>query len=386
MAGLAVSLVSLLPGVRIMGLELSTVQNALLLLLALPYGIYHGVRRVNPLIVAYVLITAWSYVLSGWHPVLTALQPLKSLMLYLLPLILFELRLTPRLRRRLLWLLIVLPSLSLLLGAALALANVWSLYGDIASVPRLQGALIPPHFAMVCVAGVMAALYRGRGGEWGAVGWALWNLFLLLQTVTRGATLATMVIFAGYVLYRLRATGQVRRLASVGVLVALGLVLGGLAAPTFLQRNNDIIGFGVVSFDAVINTSGRVTAWRFFIEQASAAPVWGLGLGAGTVVNQGQVARAFRVPHNEYLRFFVDGGAVGVIVMLVAYGVFFWRVGRAQAVPWLYVSFVAGFAIYSVFDNTLSTPQFSVLFWLLLNIMLGDANGAHDAVPRVDDD
>ncbi|MCI0710622.1 MAG: O-antigen ligase family protein, partial [Chloroflexi bacterium] len=64
-----------------------------------------------------------------------------------------------------------------------------------------------------------------------------------------------------------------------------------------------------------IHTSGRLDAWERYWTDAKVNLVFGRGLGAGTVVNEG-INTAFEVPHNEYLRLIVDGGFVGLAIML----------------------------------------------------------------------
>ena len=114
-----------------------------------------------------------------------------------------------------------------------------------------------------------------------------------------------------------------------------------------------------------IYTSGRLDAWKQYWEAAKENLVWGRGLGASTVVNQG-VSTAFVVPHNEYLRLVVDSGFVGLIIMLGAYGYLLYRSYKAQHTPLdklMMMLAIGAFVVLAGFDNPLSAQAIGIPFW-----------------------
>jgi hypothetical protein len=121
-----------------------------------------------------------------------------------------------------------------------------------------------------------------------------------------------------------------------------------------------------------IYTSGRLDAWERYWTEAKDNLVFGRGLGAGTVVNEG-IDTAFEVPHNEYLRLIVDGGFVGLAIMLTAYGYLFHRAYQRQREPHAALMMLVAiglFAMLAVLDNPLVAQQISIPFWLYVAIQM----------------
>jgi hypothetical protein len=119
-----------------------------------------------------------------------------------------------------------------------------------------------------------------------------------------------------------------------------------------------------------IYTSGRLDAWKTFWNDAEENLVFGRGLGAGTVVNEG-ANTAFEVPHNEYLRIVVDGGFVGLAIMVATYGYLFYRVykrRRDRTTTLMMIVAIGLFAVLAIFDNPLVAQQLSIPFWLYIAI------------------
>lgn len=90
-----------------------------------------------------------------------------------------------------------------------------------------------------------------------------------------------------------------------------------------------------------------------------------------TVANDGTLYKGFVVPHNEYIRFYFDGGYIGAILLMFSLLAVFILVYRALASPIkpYYLLFIAAFLIYSFSDNTLSTVQFIIPFCWYLNCL-----------------
>lgn len=119
-----------------------------------------------------------------------------------------------------------------------------------------------------------------------------------------------------------------------------------------------------------IYTSGRLDAWERYWTEAKDNLVFGRGLGAGTVVNEG-IDTAFEVPHNEYLRLIVDGGLVGLAMMLVAYGYLFYHAYQHQHEPRAALMMLVAiglFVVLAFLDNPLIAQQISIPFWLYVAI------------------
>jgi O-antigen ligase len=195
------------------------------------------------------------------------------------------------------------------------------------------------------------------------------NVGILTFTGTRGAVGVGIMAVVCFVL---TGVANVRRVTVLDVGYGLAVLLLsfyvlGWGLPNLLRRN---IGIG----EAGLNTSGRVTGWDYFWNVAMTSPWFGRGLGAGSVASEG-VLSGFSVPHNEYLRFIVDGGGVGLLIMLAGYGAAFQQVlsRKGEASRGVLVVVMVCVAVYAFVDNTFSTAQFTVPLWLFFGIVRQEA-------------
>jgi len=102
------------------------------------------------------------------------------------------------------------------------------------------------------------------------------------------------------------------------------------------------------------------------------------------VANDGSIYSGFVVPHNEYIRFYYDGGLLGAACLFIALAVTFGMVYRKveTAVRSYYAMFLLGFIIYTFTDNTLSTVQFIVPFCVYLCALINHSAGAEGGEER----
>jgi teichuronic acid biosynthesis protein TuaE len=351
---------------NLMGLEISSLHKLVIILAIIPFVLKFGFRdKKNIIIIAYIFSLILTYTVSSTPPELGITQPIKSFIGLTLGWIIFSLNWIKVNHRKFILSIALLPIISVGTGVVLHLLGIKPLYGiEYTGAFRLLGANIGAHLAMLAVVGIMASM--GEALREGNKKFYLWiaiiNFAILVATGTRGATLAALFLFLPYILSqfkRLILGRMAKHLFAVSI-IAVAIVL--IAFPNFITR---ITGS---TFEQGINTSGRLAAWEFFIHQANENPWFGRGLGAGTMLNQGQVHSAFRVPHNEFIRMYVDGGIVGTMILLTAFLSVFLRIKRSLSGPiYNYLTMIIlAFITYSIFDNTLSTTQFSVPFgWYL---------------------
>lgn len=381
-------------GYTIGGFELTTWHNAVLVAAFIPFALREGVRpKPNAVLVAFAAMLVIGLTLSARLPGLSAFQSVKSFFALVLGPALFQLDLKPGSRRRALWAVAALPWISLAVGAGLQLAGVRPLFDlDWMGVSRLQGANIPPHLAELALVGMMAAaaLALRRPGMTFAV---LGDFGIILATGTRGSALAALAVLGAFAVVTLRARAFLRwrRFAMAGIVLAVGLLAATAVATVFRARTEAVNPADLRASVEVprwmtrmsVNTSGRLGAWVFFFDIASADVPFGRGLGASTIANQAQVVdRAFRVPHNEYLRVLVDAGLVGLLIGVAGYALVFRRVVRGSPPALRIISWavIVAFALDAVVANPLATQQFSVPFWMLLaSFSQGGEGGTEEA-------
>lgn len=316
---------------------------------------------------AALLITLWN---PAGYAVAPLQQSLRSIYTFAVPWLLLSIawpRVEAAWRVRVLTVLALLPSLSVILGGLLHVAGIRRVITDSSSagasaVGRLSGAMIPPELAMVCVVATMAALYLVLSKQ---VAWmtsiSLVNIGIAAGTVTRGALIALTVVLIGFFLaIPLRLRGRFREYASVRALVIVSVLLpmAFLVGPAILARSS-----------AGDGSSGRLDAWQRYLGLLGESPIWGLGVGAADtiIIKRG----AFEAPHNEYLRFALDMGWLGAAFLfgsvVLVYTLVLWRAGRLEK----YFSWFcfAALALYAFTDNAVSTPAFTLLFAIFVGVL-----------------
>ena len=123
--------------------------------------------------------------------------------------------------------------------------------------------------------------------------------------------------------------------------------------------------------DGGLNLSGREYAWSYFLNKIEGLNLFGGKLGSITKVTEGVKEYnlyVFTVPHNEFIRFYMELGIVGctlfflniILIMSKTY-----KVSSSTTRKFLVSSFI-GIFILTLFDNSLSTLQSSIPFALLL--------------------
>jgi O-antigen ligase len=195
---------------------------------------------------------------------------------------------------------------------------------------------------------------RVGGLGMGIAPWAFYCLAILMFTMTRFFIRrnigylwlsAVLVIWIGLTQTRIAALAAVAGIAVVGLLTAwmsrnrkmlLGSVaLVGIVAAVFvpfvMQRS---LGFVPTPGELVqmvtdpaylfrsINWQGRQLIWAIMWSAFLSSPVWGLGLGSGTALLRSYFGeRSISVPHNEYMRLATDTGFVGLLLFVIALGI-----------------------------------------------------------------
>lgn len=267
-------------------------------------------------------------------------------------------------------------------GLLLQLAGVTTvLRVEDTGVPRLQGASIPAHLAMLALFGLAAGLcllsLPGVDRSPRTYLWVGLNLVILVGTATRGPIVVGVLLVGVFVFHALLGRKRVPRRArrAAWLIAGVGIVAMVASAPELIRRSMGN------SYEGAFNTSGRDQAWEFFFGLASQHPYTGRGLGFATVAVEmylpPHVQRQFVAPHNEYIHLVLDGGVFFLAALLAAMVALFYTAARAQRgiTKWVIGTFAVGTLLYAAIDNVFSTPQFTVLMVVMLGLL-----AAHPAV------
>ncbi len=319
----------------------------------------------------------------GLYPTLTPIDSLRSLAGSVAPFAFCFSALSLPWARAIICMARWIPPLTVAAGAVLDAAGIRPLFVDMGGA-RLGALGHPAFLAGFCLTAIYASLielYRdGRDRE---VALLALNFLLLTATGARAPLAYAVAVCLGALLFvpaprfpwRLRLTLLLAAAASVPVVVALAGELGGLRL------------FNIVSSREAANLSGREILWPLFEAAADRSPWFGWGVGAGNAIipqtsETAQLLGTFAA-HNEYLRIRVEGGWIGLALLLGCFVAWVWthtallcRTDRAI----MRMAFVA-FACHAFTDNVLISTSACVLFTFVAAVF---ARGALEPGPSLE--
>ena len=354
------------------GIEILSLYKLVILMLLVPCILVNGLRfKLSPPLWAMLALILLTFSFSIWLPEMSTSIAVKAFIGLSLPFVLLLINWKKEVAEKQIRIITLLPLVSMLIGVVLQAANIHSLVAvEFTGAVRVQGANIPPHLAMLAFMGVAIAFIEiKRSPQYIRFNYIMLglNFLILVITGTRGPILALvlMVLYYFYDISRAFLKGKKKYL-----LPLLGSLLI-ITSAVYLQLDNLKKRSFERTTETGIDLSGRAEAWEYFLNKAAGSPVAGRGLGAVTVANDGTLYGGFVVPHNEYIRFYYDGGYVGAILLLLSLLAVFLMVYRVllPAVKPYFLLFIAAFLIYSFTDNTLSTVQFIIPFCWYLNCL-----------------
>ncbi|KAA9004680.1 O-antigen ligase family protein [Paenibacillus spiritus] len=371
----SISINFLFPG-SFFGIEILSLYKLAVLMLLVPCILVNGVRlRLSPPVWAMAAMLIITFGWSDWLPGMSSSLAVKAFIGLSLPFMFMLINWKKEVAEMHIRLICLLPAFSLAAGLLLQAAGLHPMTNvEFNGAVRLQGANIPPHLAMLAFLGVAIPFIelkrRPAQARFFYTVLAV-NLFILFATGTRGPLLALSLLVLYYLfdIARQYLKGKNRYL-----LVLLGS-FAVIAVAVYMQLDNLAKRSFERTTDTGIDLSGRAEAWAYFLKLASVSPWTGRGLGSVTIANDGTLYAGFVVPHNEYIRFYFDGGYIGGILLLLSMLTVFVLVYRVlpRGVRPYYVLFIAAFMIYSFSDNTLSTVQLIIPFCWYLNCLYRSA-------------
>lgn len=158
------------------------------------------------------------------------------------------------------------------------------------------------------------------------------------------------------------------RMKKSQVVLLVALIIGGIVIlPDFLIPLLE----RTFTEGGTINSSGRLEAWPFFLELSK--DYRGIGMGIGRIKTfENQELVNFPSAHNEYLRFLVETGVLGLVLMLTQFRIFFKDVYNAFILPnqkYYLVFLYIGFAVLAFVENVMTGHLFWIPFCMLLSLI-----------------
>lgn len=243
---------------------------------------------------------------------------------------------------------------------------------------RLGGIMIAAAWATVGVVGGLSAAMRVALGH--SSGWILLllSLSLIVLAQGRGAGLALIAGSVPIVRLAMRTNPSwrptrylLRAMIVVGVFVALAF--GGARA---IADRQDVVPVPVYLSDVITEsdaTSGRSTAWGYYLDRWQDQPLFGHGPSSVYVFSQAAdlpiIRNHFKAAHNEYVQILVEFGAFGLLLIggAVLAEATSARRRAVDALRPMPMSILASLAVFSMTDNATSAV-FAVSIAMLLAI------------------
>jgi O-antigen ligase len=276
------------------------------------------------------------------------------------------------------------PLLSVTAGGILAVAGLRPVFFE-GGGERLAGLGHPAFLGGVCLTAIYANLITlYRDGESRAFLLLAVNFLIMALTGARAPLAYALAVTAITLIF-------VRSAAFSGRRRILSLLLAVCLLPPLVILANELPSvrlFNVLSNEAS-NLSGRDLLWPAFEQAAAASPWFGWGVGAGNAIipPDSDLARLIQTTaaHNEYLRMQVEGGLIGLgllVVLFVLWVVRHTRRLRRTDRVIMRLAFIA-FAAHAYTDNVLIATTACVFSAFATAVF---ARGAHEraAPPQCD--
>lgn len=312
--------------------------------------------------IGFALLFLFSFIATG----ISLSNSLIALVGLCVPWCFFSVVLNDYRKIRLLYLIATCGIISIFFGIIFELFGYWDVVkNEYTGAVRLQGASIPAHFAFICFNGVVASSILLMKNKQYAVILFILNSLLVSLSGTRMALMLSVLLIVFLFL-----SGSIKITKNNSLIFILIFILFSVASyyylPTVFERTfSDNANF---NSDVGFNASGRIEAWIIYYDLAMEKFWFGSGLGSVTIPFENGVTH-FGVPHNEYIRFFYEGGIIGLLVIIV-FVYFFHRMVYIRAenefkklIPFLGVLF----SVYCFTDNALSTIQFTIPYAIILS-------------------
>jgi O-antigen ligase len=369
-------------------LNLSGVIAALFILVAVGLGLRRR-RSLAPTILAAVWLCIWTAVavVHRGASTETLREGVREGSILAVGVIVYNARgaVTVAIATRLVQLIGVIPALLAL--AQLATDTGMRVAGNI----RSNGTFAHPNsaavfFAIAATVSLWRYLDRGRGRS---------DLILLLvfaaglvatYSIDGLGTLAVMLTVLGL----LRPGSLKDKL--LPCLLAAAVVAAFFATPLGTSRvaKESSTNFSSAERDEANSTlSWRLYKWKTLLPAWERSPVVGQGLGT-TVTEEGEVANEFAgdLPHNEYVRYLVETGVIGLAILLSALAILIRSLVRRRGVSGspgangasLALAIVAGSLVNATADNTLlySAASYAVAL-IIAAVLISPALGSRAA-------
>lgn len=335
---------------------IDTVLKTLFLLSLLVYGIK---GKIKYKICLCLLISALLiYFSSMTHVVLgfsyTIVDSITAFVSFVIGLIIFCLKISKREALNILHTIMLLPSISLLVGIPTYLMGLTE-YTSRAGT-AIAGASLETNLSFFAVVGIMSALILKLDSKKALYTiFEIVNFIIVCGTLTRGGIIAALIMVFPDVVHFIRFN-----LLKVKGIVFSIVFLIIVPIPAFVLLEKII---SRTFSDGVINTSGRFDAWNYIISLVS-NKIFGNGYGFLKTMDNDPRLVAFTAAHNEYVRAYFETGVIGISLLILIFLVIYLYLKKSVIMDIRYYVLFSGlsFLTYAFTDNCITNYRFWIPF------------------------
>lgn len=190
------------------------------------------------------------------------------------------------------------------------------------------------------------------------------NFVIIAMAQVRGALIFAVIILIPFIfdyLKNLKKKQIIFLIISIPILIYfLNIALQPIIERSFSSSNGEL------------NTSGRLEAWKYWWEKSSKYRALGMGIGSMKTSTDEAIVDNFTAAHNEYLRFIVESGIIGLIIMTTIIYLLWKHVLKYNILNKnnKYILFyMLGFMCLAFTDNVISSYRIWFIFSLCLSLM-----------------
>ena len=202
------------------------------------------------------------------------------------------------------------------------------------------------------------------------------NLIITFLSQMRGGTIFALILFIPIIIpyiKKLKKRTVVYAVLFSPIIIFISYLMFGRMISRTLNIGADYgVGF--------LNTSSRFYVWKETLKLSQGNRSMGLGIGYIKTLDEFFTKLGFISPHNEYIKFFVESGYLGLVILIICFIIIFFVVYKnncfGKARKGMIISLIIGFMFYSFTDNTISAVEFWAPFSLCLSLLYEKANAS----------
>lgn len=190
------------------------------------------------------------------------------------------------------------------------------------------------------------------------------NFVIIVMAQVRGALIFAVIILIPFIFDYLKNLKK-KQIIFLIIFIPILIYFLSIALQPIIERSFS-------SSNGELNTSGRLEAWKYWWEKSSKYRALGMGIGSMKTSTDEAIVDNFTAAHNEYLRFIVESGIIGLIIMTTIIYLLWKHVLKYNILNKnnKYILFyMLGFMCLAFTDNVISSHRVWFIFSLCLSLM-----------------